>query len=405
VTKLRVLLVSPVATLDPPGGDVTWTESLLEQPPADVEYETYDEAMRRGTLHEHGRRVGLRERMERLGHPGREGLLLAAGKLMTAARRRNLLFWEPFRFFTVVPGEYDLIHMHVFSARFIAVPCPLVVSNGGELAHLYRHARHMPEAQIRRRERADRLLGRILRVNVNSEYLPDAARLMTYTEQAKLSFVRRGVFPADRIDVVPLFLKPAPAVPRPTSPRRVGFVARNFRDKGGPTLLEAWPKVRSERPDAELLIVGCEPEIPPAEAARQGIRWEPYVPRAELLETVLPSIDVFAYPTNYDYVPSFIVLEVMTRGIPIAVSDHSAMPEVFDQGAAGLISPQGDAAALAGNILRLLDSEENRRFGAAARAQFERRFSSETVMPLIRASYDRALALGPSGKVGPTQEG
>jgi glycosyltransferase involved in cell wall biosynthesis len=398
VTKLRVLLVSPVATLDPPGGDVTWTEELLEAPPADVAYETYDDALRRGALHEHGRRAGLRERVERHGHPGREGLLLGAAKLMTVGRRLNLLFWEPFRFFTVAPGEYDLIHMHVFSARFVDLPCPLVVSNGGELAHLYRHARHMPEARIRRRQHADRMLGRILRVNVNSEYLPDVARLLTYTEEAKQSFVRRGVFPPERIDVVPLFLKPAPAVPRPTSPRRVGFVARNFADKGGPTLLDAWPKVRSEHPDAELLIVGCEPEIPPDEAAHQGIRWEPYIPRAELLETVLPSIDVFAYPTNYDYVPSFIVLEVMTRGIPIAVSDHSAMPEVFDHGAAGLISPQGNAPALADNILRLLDPEQNRRFGAAARAHFERRFSSDAVMPLIRQSYDRALAIGSPGR-------
>jgi hypothetical protein len=128
-STLRVLLISPLPKIDPACGDVTYTESLLANPPEGVEYETYADAMSRGTLVEHGTRRALKEAWAR--GDGRVGaaLMTIGCKLLNLLRRSRWLFWEPYRFFSVVPGAYDLIHLHTFSARFLDLPCPLVVSN------------------------------------------------------------------------------------------------------------------------------------------------------------------------------------------------------------------------------------------------------------------------------------
>ncbi len=388
---LKVLLVSPMPDLDPPGGDVTYSLALLDNPPEGVEYEPYDRALARGALRERGRRASLKRAWGEKKNLLREFALVAASHAIERFRKANLLFWEPFRFFSLHTREYDLIHVHVFSARFDGLDCPLVASNGGELAHLYRHARRFPEGMLRRRDRANRVLGRFLGVNVNSGDLPQAACLMTYSEDAARSFARRGIMPAEKISVVPTFLPSVPARPTRERPCRVGFIARNFEHKGGPTLLAAWERVRAARPDAELLIGGCEPALPAEELRGRGIVWQPYIERGQLLASVLPTLDVFAYPTHYDYLPCYTLLEVMSRGIPVAASDHGTMSEVLDGGRAGLLSPTGDGQTLARNILRLLEPAENLAFGQAARTQFTRRYSADAVRPLLRACYDAAL--------------
>ena len=388
---LKVLLVSPMPDLDPPGGDVTHSLALLDNPPEGVEYEPYSRALSRGALRERGRRASLQRAWYEKKNFLREFALVAANNTVERFRKANLLFWEPFRFFSLPTHGYDLIHVHVFSVRFDRLNCPVVASYGGELAHLYRHARNFPEGMIRRRELANRVLGRWMGVNVNSGELPQVTRLMTYTEGAARSFARRGVFPTEKISVVPTFLPSAPARPSHEHPRRVGFIARNFEHKGGPTLLAAWEQVRAARPSAELLIGGCEPQLTPTQSRERGIVWQPYIARDQLLASVLPTLDVFAYPTNYDYLPCYTLLEVMSRGIPVAASDHGNMPEVLDEGRAGLLSPTGDGQKLARNILRLLNPAENRAFGQAAWSQFERRYSARAVRPMIRACYDAAL--------------
>ena len=51
--------MSPLPGIDPWTGDVVYTEALLRQPPPGVTYVRYDDALRSGELHEHGRRRAL----------------------------------------------------------------------------------------------------------------------------------------------------------------------------------------------------------------------------------------------------------------------------------------------------------------------------------------------------------
>ncbi len=388
---MKVLLLSPLPGLDPACGDVTYTETLLANPPDGVEYVTYAQALEDGTLLEHGRRESLGRALRERRRLAGEACLTAVQKSLNLLRRRGLLFREPFRFFSVRPGAFDLIHCHVFSCRFFQLPCPLVVSNAAPLRFLYTGARGWSPRRADRVERVEKALARVLGVNHVSYHVPQVSRLIAFTRFLQEWYIRAGVLPADRLDVVPIFLPARSAATPSGAPRRVGFVAKDFEAKGGPTLLRAFEEVRRSLPEAELHIVGCEPRMDAEEAANRGIVWTAYIPRDRLLADIFPKLDVYAHPTKVDGLP-LTVLEALSFGLPVATSDYQAMPEIVGQGTAGLVSPAGDAGALAANIIRLLEPAANRAFREAAYNHFLRTYSTEAVLPKLKACYEQAVA-------------
>lgn len=404
---MKVLLLGPVPSRDPGGGDTTYLQTLAAQPPQGVSYEPYDQALERGALVEHGTRESLARALSSRKNVLGEALTIAANKPLQALRSRRVLFNEPFRFYEVKAGEYDLIHMHIFSAHFNRLDCPLVTSSGGALRHLYIDERGYSLRRVRLLEQADRVLGRLLRVDVSSEYVQEAERAMVTTRSGFGEIKGRRLLPDSRLDFIPLYLPPTPPesirrVPVGHVPRRVGFISRDFATKGGHTVLRAWEIVQKARPDAELILVGSK--TPPPELASQlgkvegRISWLPYIPRQELLSQVMPSLDVFAYPTLNDFLPCYTQLEVMARGVPVAGSTHRNFAESLggEPGAtecrAGLLCRKNDAPGLARNILRMLEPDENRRLSQGALEQFEENFSSGVVLPQIKECYEKAVA-------------
>lgn len=407
----HVLLLSPVEGRDGAGGDRTYTHVLRDNAPSGIKYETYDLALERGTLRERGTGRALKSGVQRarglalgaaLSLVAREASLTAVGKTLWMLRSRRRLFWEPFLFFEVKSGAYDLVHAHIFSARFENLDCPLVVSLGGRLRHLYLDARGFAPSRVKRLERLDRGIARVLGVNATSEYVPQASRLYAFTQSGSDEFKAQGLLSPERIEYIPFHL-PTPNLDfshRANKPKRVGFVAREFALKGGPVVLQAWDEVLKVRPDAELWIVGNPPPPGAEKLEAKNVTWIPFIPREQLLGEVMPSFDVFTYPTHYDYLPCYTLLEVMARGVPVAGSDHRDMDVSLGLDAAsvaqnapsaGLMSPVKDASALAKNILRLLEPEENARARLGARAHFERTFSCEAVLPKLERFYEAAL--------------
>jgi glycosyltransferase involved in cell wall biosynthesis len=384
---LRVLLISPVPELDPPCGDVIYTQSLLRHPPAGVEYETYDSALAAGRLRELGRRNEYRtargrRRVQAMLRIGRE-------RSVNALRQAGVLFREPFRFFCVQPGAYDLVHCHVFSAAFPRLDVPLVTSNAMVIEELYRKARSWSETRVRLASQADALVARSLNVQHTSHGMPAASAVVCFTEALRQELLRRRATTPDRLHVAPCFVERRRRSHPRAAPRRIGFVATDFASKGGPVVLNAFESVRLQRPEAELVVIGSPPPTDAAALSARGITWHARVPRSVLLEQHLPSLDVFAYPTQFDGLP-LVVLEVMALGIPVATSDYFAMPEIVGHGLAGTVSPQGDARALANMLLRLLDREENARARERAAAWFDSHFAPDVAVGKLGRAYDAA---------------
>ena len=391
LTELRVLLLSPLPELDPPGGDVTYTEELLESPPPGVVYETYAQALAEGSLVELGRRNSLNGVLKRelpisLAMIGRE-------HAVNALRSREILFREPFRYFDIKSPGYDLVHDHVYSVFLRGAVPPVLLSNGAAQPNHYRDGRHWSRGRTKVAVALDRGLAFSSRVIHNSLAPTGADRLVCFSQHLKNWYVSEQGVKEDLIDVIPCGIS-APASRSPKPERLgpvVGFVAADFDLKGGGALLNAWPAIRSASPNSRLVIVGSEPRLPVRDLEALSIDWIGKVPRQRLFSEIMPAFDVFAYPTNWDGAP-LIVEESLAHGIPTVVSDYGALPEMIGFGRAGEVVPRGDARALASAVLRLLQPDRNRRVSAQAVALFEECYEVGAVHQRLRKSYDAVLA-------------
>jgi glycosyltransferase involved in cell wall biosynthesis len=106
------------------------------------------------------------------------------------------------------------------------------------------------------------------------------------------------------------------------------------------------------------------------------------------LEGLYALADVFVFPSLYEGF-GLPVLEAMRRGVPVACSDRSSLPEVA--GTAALLFDPGDARAIMAAIERVLgDRAEAARLRAAGIAQAAR-FTWAATARATAASYERAL--------------
>ena len=175
-------------------------------------------------------------------------------------------------------------------------------------------------------------------------------------------------------------LESVPEAPERTfaSPR-VLFVGKRWERKGGPQLLEAFRRLRQERADAELWIVG--PEEPPAQEA--GIRFHGRISRSSpegerRLAELYRDATVFAMPSVYEpFGVAF--LEAMAYRLPCIGSDRCAMPEIVEDGVTGNTVDAFDTEALARRLVELAEPDRARAFGEAGHRRFLERFTWDGV--------------------------
>lgn len=125
--------------------------------------------------------------------------------------------------------------------------------------------------------------------------------------------------PAARLEIMPNGVElPAPR-PRSDTELRLAFAGILSRRKGVDTLLEAWPTVLAEHPDATLTLIGPAGDIP-AEA------WDlPGVTATGLVDPRqarrhLDRASLFVLPSRQEGQPNALV-EAMSMGIPAIASD------------------------------------------------------------------------------------
>jgi glycosyltransferase involved in cell wall biosynthesis len=174
----------------------------------------------------------------------------------------------------------------------------------------------------------------------------------------------------------------------------IGFVGRVVPEKGVDVLVDALAPL-----DARLLVVGDGAARPALEA--RTARWaagkaffvgasaDTDVPHhlACMTALVLPSRTTATWTEQFGHV----LIEAMAAGVPVIGSSSGAIPEVI--GDAGLIFPEGDARALRGEIVRLLDHPGLRAdLGARGRARVNELYTNERVAREQRAIYQRLVA-------------
>ncbi|WP_328944907.1 glycosyltransferase family 4 protein [Streptomyces sp. NBC_00250] len=168
--------------------------------------------------------------------------------------------------------------------------------------------------------------------------------------------------------------------------------------KGLIHLIEALAKLRTENPDAHLVVVGKRAEDGPVAAAieRYGldgaVEFVKGISDAELVDLVR-SAQVSCVPSLYEGF-SLPAAEAMATGTPLVATTGGAIPEVAGaDGETCLAVPPGDAGALAAALGRVLDDSALRaRLGAAGRERVLSRFTWAKAAQGTAELYREAVA-------------
>ncbi|WP_398860333.1 glycosyltransferase family 4 protein [Streptomyces chengmaiensis] len=151
--------------------------------------------------------------------------------------------------------------------------------------------------------------------------------------------------------------------------------------KGLVHLVEALAKLRTEHPDAHLVVVGKRAEDGPVAQMieRYGLEGAVEFVKGisdEQLVDLVRGAQIACVPSLYEGF-SLPAAEAMATGTPLVATTGGAIPEVAGpDGETCLAVPPGDAGALAAALGRLLgDAELRTRLGAAGRARVLDRFT------------------------------
>lgn len=95
-------------------------------------------------------------------------------------------------------------------------------------------------------------------------------------------------------------------------------------------------------------------------------------------------------PSEWREVLPLSALESLAAGLPLVTSDRGGLPELTEP---ELVTPAGDASALAAVMRRLIDDPAERASaGTRALARARERYSEEAFVPRLAALYEEALA-------------
>ncbi|MFG2623919.1 glycosyltransferase family 4 protein [Streptomyces sp. NPDC048473] len=168
--------------------------------------------------------------------------------------------------------------------------------------------------------------------------------------------------------------------------------------KGLVHLVEALAKLRTENPQAHLVVVGKRAEDGPVAQAierhglQDAVEFVKGISDAELVDLVR-SAQIACVPSLYEGF-SLPAAEAMATGTPLVATTGGAIPEVAGaDGETCLAVPPADAGALAGALARLLgDPELRARLGAAGRARVLSRFTWKQAAIGTAELYREAIA-------------
>ncbi len=183
-------------------------------------------------------------------------------------------------------------------------------------------------------------------------------------------------------------------------PRRILYVGRLVEKKGGELLIRAFAQVRSQVPDAELVMAGDGPlgtrfrEL--AVQLGVAVQFLGSVSSAEVKRQI-DSARVFCLPSvtaangDAEGLP-ISILEAQACGVPVVTSARGGVTEGIIPGITGFAFAEGDVATLGGRLLQLLrDDALATSMSAAAIAFIAERFDIGSCTRALEDLYDAQL--------------
>jgi glycosyltransferase involved in cell wall biosynthesis len=227
-------------------------------------------------------------------------------------------------------------------------------------------------------------------------------RIVTVSESSRRDIADQlGVAP-ERMTVVPVGVDGAVFRPMPGTQRVPGRIMTTASSdvpmKGLVPLLEALAKVRTERQDAHLVVIGRlrDGSTIPAALDRFGlagaVRFLSGLSDQAIVD-LYAEAEIAVVPSLYEGF-SLPAIEAMACGVPLIATTGGALPEVTGpSGVSALLVPPNDPGSLAQAILTALgDPALRRRLGTAGRKRTSARFTWPVTARATAEQYFELLA-------------
>jgi MMP alpha-(1->4)-mannosyltransferase len=210
-------------------------------------------------------------------------------------------------------------------------------------------------------------------------------RHLTVSENSKKDIVAQMGVDPERLHIVPVGVDQAQFRPLPNVARVPGRLmttaSADVPLKGLPYLIEALAKVRTEREDAHLVVIGRprHKSAVPAQIARLGlgdaVEFVSGVSDERIVE-LYAEAEIAVVPSLYEGF-SLPAVEAMACGVPLVTTTGGALPEVVGRaGESAMTVPPGDAGALAQQLIDVLGNPTLRaRLGEGGRRRVLDRFT------------------------------
>ena len=192
-------------------------------------------------------------------------------------------------------------------------------------------------------------------------------------------------------------------VPKPElgQPPTVGYFARICPEKGLDCLVESVVQLKRDIPDIRLRAGGY---LGPQNATYfENVRRlaEPLGASFEYIGSpntheekvsFFKSIDVFSVPARFQEPKGLYVLEAWANGIPVALPDHAAFPELIESTGGGLLVSPGDSSALADSLRQILTNADTRiRFAEAGHKGVRANHGLQSLAKATRYAFNNLL--------------
>jgi len=216
------------------------------------------------------------------------------------------------------------------------------------------------------------------------------------------SFKRRIVTVYNGMDTEP-FIRQAQTGPSlrqeyaiPAGHKIVGMVGNFAPVKGHRLFLEAVTTIAASFLDVTFVIVGDSLGVENLslqdlrnEAQKMGLEGKViFTGRREDVPNLLKSFDILVSPSTQE---SFgrVVMEAMAMGVAVVATDSGGPGEIIEDGVSGIITPPGDAPAMAQAVLALLgDGQRRKELGARGSLRIQEHFSMEKTYLQFNRIFD-----------------
>lgn len=225
--------------------------------------------------------------------------------------------------------------------------------------------------------------------------------LITNSELARRRAIDEGIKP-EHIDVVPNVVDANGAQGQANGngngAMRILFAARLTDQKRPDRFLQALRKIAESRPDLNFrgIIVGDGPLRPRLEELADSLCLRPkyleFMGELADLKPAYDKSDLVVLTSDWEGTPN-VLLEAMSRGLPVVATNVGGVPELVRNGENGILVDTHDADSVASSLITLIENPQLRiSMGASGRQVALEKHSPRRLAERLISVYEKALS-------------